>query len=167
VGNPYNEPAWIILLDISDKANPKVLGRISERKGALRHKDGYVYCSHGWWGLTVLDFSDPGNPRLVGRNSSFHAINELSFDQSNRMIVAAGPDGLGVLEMYPVFKSITHTGENVMLSWDSFGSTRLEHSTDAESDAWTNVPGSEGTNSVYLPMRQGNDFFRLKRSGTP
>ncbi len=55
----------LLLLDVSDAANPELLGKLSTTYPAklVRIKDNYVYFADR--GLFVVDISDPANPNVV------------------------------------------------------------------------------------------------------
>ena len=160
-------PYHIVLLDLSEPSKPRALSRLrSESFTSMRSWNDYLFGSQGRYGLTVLDFSNPAKPGRVGHNSSFHEANGLVFAADSQIVLAAGPDGLGVLQMHPFFTGVSRTGQDITLQWDSFGPARLQRTTTWPNARWDDVPNSESTNAASLPATAGSGFFRLLRHQT-
>jgi hypothetical protein len=64
--------------------------------------------------------------------------------------------------------AITHSGNNVIISWPNTGSYTLQQNANlATSDGWATsgytISTANGTNSITITSATGNLFFRLKQ----
>lgn len=161
---PYGEPL-VVLLDISDPQHPSKLGQFPHKAWWVLGWNDYVICTTSRAGLQVLDFSDPANPRRVGGNDTFREANQAAL-LGDLILTAAGPDGIGVLQMQPFFKTVSATGDRLALRWDAFGSAQLQRTSDLRVPQWQTVPVSETTNAASLQMLSAAECFRLVKTGT-
>jgi subtilisin-like proprotein convertase family protein len=58
-------------------------------------------------------------------------------------------------------KSMVRTGNRIVLGWDGVRARKLQRSSSLINPIWTDVRGSEGSNSIELPINSSNEFFRL------
>jgi hypothetical protein len=65
--------------------------------------------------------------------------------------------------MQPFIKSVAKQGQDLKLSWDGFGAARLQRATRLTDPDWQDVPGSEATNNITLPIEGASAFFRLAK----
>jgi hypothetical protein len=83
----------------------------------------------------------------------------------NYALVAGGNKGLLVCELqqhiYPPLLAPVISAGTVTLTWGTPSSVRLQKATNLTSPTWEDVAGSEGTNTVSLPMTDATAFFRL------
>ncbi|MBL7191963.1 T9SS type A sorting domain-containing protein [bacterium] len=57
----------ILILDISDPANPVIAGNFGEKFSYLYFYDNYLYTKSGYKGFVVYEISDPVEPQEMGR----------------------------------------------------------------------------------------------------
>jgi hypothetical protein len=110
-----------------------------------------------------LDASDPAKPTYL--TGAWTSPAEDVALMGNYALVAGGNKGLIVYEvqqhLYPPLKSPIIAGGMMMLTWPFMEGTRLQMATNLAKPFWQDIPGSEGTNTVSLPMMEGATFFRL------
>jgi hypothetical protein len=71
--------------------------------------------------------------------------------------------GLIILELQPFIKSVVKQDQDLKLSWEGFGLARLQRATRLTNPDWHDVPGSEATNNIILPIEGASAFFRLAK----
>ena len=80
-------------------------------------------------------------------------------------LIAGGDGGLNVFAveqtLWPPLKPPVVSGGLMTLSWPVMEGVRLQKATNLTSAVWQDVPESEGTNMVGLPMTDAMAFFRL------
>ncbi|NQS97725.1 MAG: T9SS type A sorting domain-containing protein [candidate division Zixibacteria bacterium] len=57
----------MLILDISDPANPVIAGNFGEGYGYLYFYDNYLYSKSGYTGFKIYEISDPEEPQEMGR----------------------------------------------------------------------------------------------------
>jgi len=153
------------VVDVSAPAQPRRVGRYpsgASRVGVAGKHAILTYSGYGQSGLDVIDVSNPNRLRWLGGNSLAPSAEDVVVSQG-RIFLAAGYEGLAILELQPLIKSIAKEGPNVKLEWESFGTARLQRATRLTNPDWLDAPGFEGTNTATLPASQASDFFRLVR----
>jgi hypothetical protein len=163
--------AGLQIIDVTDPVSPRRIGGYSTSGQAtdVAVSGDYVFVAeHPLWnetnyvggGLEVIDVHDPANPRRVGGNSSFSSANGVAIAQG-KIFVAAGVEGLFVMEMLPFFRSVSRDSEGLHLLWDGFAAAKLQRTADLRNIVWQDVPGSEATNGMTLSFGAQSEFFRL------
>jgi hypothetical protein len=150
----------LMVIDISNPASPQRVGGYDAGTwvNGVAVSGTYAYLAEGG-GLEVIDVSDPANPRRIGGNGAMYPYDVAV--AGRQVFVAAGLDGLVILEMLPFFKSISHDEAGLQLSWEGFGAATLQRTTELTNPDWQDMLGSERLNRVTLPIWSGNEFFRL------
>ncbi len=163
--------AWVLnggqgchVIDISNPANPRRMGSLENIgwANAMAVSEKYAYLASGR-DLQVMDISDPANPQRLGGNSAFSGETLGVTVSQGKVFVTDLADGLVVLEMQPLIKSIWREGPSLRLQWEGFGPARLQRTTSLTGPLWQDLIGSESTNSVTLPIWGGPEFFRLAK----
>ncbi len=161
----------LYVINISNSDSPVLVGSYAAPEGwwiwTQAACGNYVYLvlnivgfeATGW--LQVIDISDPAHPQKVGEYV-YPEVGGIAV-AGNKICLANGTEGLLILEMQPFIKSIVKEGQNVKLSWEGYGLARLQRATDLINPDWRDVPGSEATNNITLPVEGSNAFFRLAR----
>jgi len=155
------EWATVVGADLDPVLRGKWPGFLRGPAFAVAVSANYAYVANEGAGLQVLDFSNPANPQRVGGNSALNEILGVAL-AGGRVIVSAWEEGLVILEMLPFFRSISHSDGNLHLSWEGFGA-RLQQAARLFQPDWQNVLGSESTNNLTLPIRDGSGFFRFTK----
>jgi hypothetical protein len=163
------------VIDISNPTNPLLVGRyeLPEDGGwwiyTMAVVGNYVYLNlnmvgpGGGYRLEVIDISNPSHPERVG-SGPYIADGVLGMEVSgNQIHLAGGTQGLLILELQPFIKSVANQGQDLKLSWEGFGLARLQRATRLTNPDWSDVPGSEATNSITLPIEGASAFFRLDK----
>lgn len=159
------------VIDVSDPANPLLAGQYENPYGgdfigAMAASGNYLSLflypvMPGGGGLLVVDISDPAHPQPVGERF-FQDVADVAM--SSKLIYMAGDrEGLLILEMQPFIKSVAKQGQDLKLSWEGFGLARLQRATRLTDPDWQDVPGSEATNNITLPIEGASAFFRLAK----
>jgi hypothetical protein len=81
----------------------------------------------------------------------------------HQLYVAAGDEGLVILELPPVLNSFSNSNGELNLSWEGFGPVQLEKATQLSDPDWQDIGASENGKSLTLPASAGHGFFRLLR----
>ena len=114
-------------------------------------------------GLHIVDVSDPTKPTYL-RVSYTTPAEDVAL-MGNYALVAAGDTGLVIYEVqqhiYPPLLAPVVSAGTVTLTWGTPSSVRLQKAAHLTSPTWEDVAGSEGTNTVSLPMTEATAFFRL------
>jgi hypothetical protein len=163
------------VIDISNPVNPLLVGRyeLPEEGGwwiyTIAVAGKYVYLNLNVCGpgaacrLEVIDISNPSHPERVGSGPYFaDGVGGMAVS-GNQIYLAGGPEGLLILEMQPFIKSVAKQGQDLKLSWEGFGLARLQRATRLTDPDWQDVPGSEATNNITLPIEGASAFFRLAK----
>ncbi|MBE7503317.1 MAG: hypothetical protein HS113_24125 [Verrucomicrobiales bacterium] len=81
----------------------------------------------------------------------------------NTLYVAAGSEGLRILEMTPrlVLSLPVLEGDGLRLTWVGAPGLRLQHAASLSDPAWQDVPDSEGVSSLWLSPVEAAAFYRL------
>jgi hypothetical protein len=153
-------------LDVSNPANIQLAGT-SQGWGngvqAAAVTGRFLHLAKGGAGLQVLDVSDPANPASL--TWAYTNPAEDVALMGNYVLVAGGDKGLLVYELqqqiYPPLNPPVVSGALVTLSWPAMDGVRLQKPTNLTSPRWEVVAGSEGTNTVSVPMADATACFRL------
>jgi hypothetical protein len=116
-----------------------------------------------------LDVSDPAKPTyLTGAWAS--SAEDVAL-MGNYAFVAAGDKGLVVYELqqqlYPPLRPPVVSNGTMTLTWATTNDVRLQKTTNLVNAVWQDVPESEGTNMVALPITEEKAFFRLVKGPKP
>jgi hypothetical protein len=149
------------VMDASDPSAPKNLGSLATIASVTRVEvwGDYVLVPSGKEGLQVVDITDPKHPREIGSFPGF-TVYDLTI-AAGRIFAAANYDGLLILELPPLFKSISRGNGIIDIAWEGFGKARLQRATSLADPDWRVLVGSENTNRVTLPLGDGPEYFRL------
>lgn len=169
VQEPYAYVGWnkaVEVFEVSDPTNPRRVGRlpVNGLPARIAVAGDYALVANtggvdGGAGLWLVDITDPMRPRRVGGYSSFASLDVALVE--GRALVPADRWGLVVLELLPVFHSITASAEGVTLRWEGPANLRLQRATQAGDTAWEDVGVAAGERRVTLPMDGGRGIFRL------
>jgi hypothetical protein len=89
----------------------------------------------------------------------------------NYALVAGGDKGLVVYQvqqsLYPPLKPPVISGGMMTLTWATTNDIRLQRATNLVNAVWLDVPESEGTNTLTLPITEAKAFFRLVKGPKP
>lgn len=154
------------ILEVSNPGNIQLVGT-SQGWGngvqAAAVTGRFLYLAKGGAGLQVLDVSDPAKPAYLTATYT-NPAEDLAL-MGNYVLVAGGDKGLLVYELqqhvYPPLNPPVISGGLVTLSWPAMEGVRLQKAASLSSAMWVDVAGSEGTNTVSLPMTDATAFFRL------
>jgi hypothetical protein len=149
------------VMDASNPAAPENLGSLAAIGSVTRVAvwGDYVLVPSGKAGLQLVGITDPKHPREIGSWSDF-TLYDLDI-AADRIFAAANYDGLLVLELPPLFKSISRGNGTIDIAWEGFGKARLQRSTSLAHPNWQELVGSENTNRVTLPLWDGPEYFQL------
>ncbi len=160
------------ILDVSD---PKNVGLIGTYRGwggmglGMAISGKYAYLGAGDHGLYVLDVVDPAKPTYL--TGAWTSPAEDAALIGNCALVAGGGKGLLVYEvqqrLYPPLKPPVISGAEMTLTWATTNDIRLQTTTNLLNAVWRDVPESEGTNTLTLPVREPTAFFRLVKAPKP
>jgi len=166
----------LLIWDVRNPANAKLVGSWQEDciVGRLAVSGSNVYLTGGVCGwdtvsstVRVIDVHQPAHPMRVGGRGS---IGSRGLTRSgDYLYVAAGHEGLQVIEVteLPALTSQLVANGNLILSWNQAGrGLTLQRASSFPQPLWEDVPNSEATNGMVLPLLSGSEFYRL-RSKTP
>ena len=89
----------------------------------------------------------------------------------NYAVVAGGDKGLAIYQLqqsiYPPLKPPVIAGGMMTMTWPYLDGARLQMATNLAQPFWQDVPASEGTNTLSLPMTEVAAFFRLVMGPKP
>src|SRR5262249_14677708 len=106
---------------------------------------------------------NPASPVRVGGTDGIGARGLTRF--GNYLYVADEYEGLRVMELteLPAFTGQSVANGNLSLSWNRAASGfTLQRAGDLGASDWQDVPNSEVTNSMVLPLMDPNQFYRLR-----
>jgi hypothetical protein len=168
----------IEVIDISNPTNPHRVGKCdlgSTAALSVAVSGHYAYVMQGWHRLdgtepsclAVIDVSDPANPRRVGGNSAFTGWNVAV--SGDRVYVAAGEDGLAILNTYqpPPRIESTEFGEDgfrLVFRGEAGRTIRLQRSPDLKTwEDWVLLTATGDAQAVADPSvgSQPCQFYRL------
>jgi len=113
--------------------------------------------------VRVLDISDPATVTWQAGAWGIPA-QDLSL-MGNYAVVAGGDKGLAIYELeqsiYPPLNPPVIAGGMMAMTWPFMEGARLQMATNLTKPFWQDISGSEGTNTVSLPMTNAAAFFRL------
>ena len=155
------------VLDVSEPSNPRSVG------------DNYCFPSFGFqvagryafsmlWSQTqdafqlrILDAADPANLVGIGRQDYWYS----AFCVVDRLVYSAVGNLLIVYEISnaPSIKSISRSGNTLILTWNPVPGFRLQQTDSLEDPAWSDVLDSGGQSQAEVPVTASNRFFRLAR----
>jgi hypothetical protein len=126
----------------------------------------YAYVADASYGLHVIDVGDPANPRRVGGNSAFAA--SVLFVDGNRVYVAAGEDGLIILNTYQPPPRIESTvfdddGFHLVFRGEAGRTIRLQRSLDLRTwEDWVILTATGDSQAVADPIAGSHpcQFYR-------
>ena len=170
------ERSRLQIIDFSDIANPRELGAYEGSGWAITVTTGGDYAFVGWgfsngsFGglgrtegtLDIIDMADPAQPRRVGGSSAILSVSDLKL-MGNQLFAAAADEGLVVLELPPILRSMSHSGGQLHLSWEGFGPVRVEQATRLTDPDWQDLGAPQTVNEYTLPASPDPRFFRLVR----
>jgi hypothetical protein len=154
------------VLDISDPSHPMSVGHtwclpIYGFRVAGRHIYSTLWSqSANDFMLNVADASNPTNLTAVGFSEAWSMV----FKVTDKWVCLAR-GGLLVYEITdrPAITSISLDYDWVVLTWEYSPGFVLQRTTSLDNPTWSDVPDSENTTSIILPLSSGNEFFRLAR----
>jgi hypothetical protein len=158
----------LLVIDLSDPANPRELGAYERSGWATTVTTGGGYAFVGWerdrteGSLDIIDLADPAQPRRVGGSSAILTVEDLKL-MGNQLFAAAAGEGLVVLELPPILRSMSHLGGQLHLSWEGFGPVRLEQAARLTDPDWQDLGAPQTANEYTLPASPDPSFFRLVR----
>lgn len=154
------------ILDVNEPASIQLLGTYSgwgNPAQAMAVSGRYLYLAKGTGWLHALDVNDPTNPIYVTGTCTSPA-EDVAVSGKN-ILVAGGDKGLVVYELqqdlYPPLPAPVLSAGMMTLTWATTDDVRLQKTTNLLNAVWTDVPESEGTNTLTLPMTEPTTFFRL------
>ena len=151
------------ILDVSVPTAVSVLGSM-RTWGRIEVSDGYAYLAKATRGVEILDVNNEAAPVWVTGLSGFGPALDLAVS-GRQILVATGASGLQVLELRqqlqpPLNPPVVADG-TVTLSWPAMDGVYLQHTTTLAPANWLTVSGTEGTNTVTVPISGARGFFRL------
>jgi formylglycine-generating enzyme required for sulfatase activity len=151
------------ILDVSDPGNIMLLGSYrSYGTEAIAVAGQFAYLA-GSGGMHVLDVSNPTN--ITWLASVWKIAAEDVALMGNYAVVAGGDKGLAIYQLqqsiYPPLKPAVIAWGMVNMTWPFMEGARLQIATNLAKPFWQDIPESEGTNIVSLPLTEGAAFFRL------
>ena len=165
--SPQEDRSRLVILDLSDPTNPRPVGAYERPGWAAAVAVAGNYAFMGCQGSTadsldIIDLADPAQPRRVGGSNAFRSASDLVV-VDHRLFVAAGIEGLVILELPPILNSFSSSIGELNLSWEGFGPVQLEKATRLTDPDWQDIGAPETGNSLTLPASEGQGFFRLLR----
>lgn len=155
------------VLDISDPSHPMSVGHTwCLPIYGFRVAGRYLYSTlwSQWVNDFVLSVADASNPtNLI--TAGFIEGWGLVFKVTEQWVYLAR-NGLSVYEITdrPAIKSISlGYDDSVILTWDFAVGFVLQRTTSLDSPNWSDVPDTENSTSIELPISGGSEFFRLAR----
>jgi hypothetical protein len=165
------ESGELQLLDVGDPQQVKALGKHAGWGGlprALATSAPFALLARGAAGLHVLDCEDPSTIRWV---TSHPATVEDVAVVGTTVAIAAGTNGLKLLELQrippPALQFLRAANDTLTLSWRLDADFHLQRCEDLLIREWRDIPGTDRTNSVTLPMTDVAAFFRLSTRRRP
>jgi hypothetical protein len=169
----------LLIWDIRDPAQAKLIGRWQGDCiiGRVSLSGSYVFLTGGICSgdtvrraVRVIDVEHPVKPVRVG---GLDDIGTRGLARSgDYLYVADGHEGLQIIKVteLPAFTSQSVANKDLTLTWNQAArGFTLQRTTSLPEAAWEDVPNSETTNSVVLPIVNLSAFFRLRlqTSGPP
>jgi hypothetical protein len=163
VGGLEPASAGLRIIDVSNPAQPRKIGSFatSGSGGPVAVSGTLAVMADGATGIVLFDISDPADPKRIGGNSTFD-VNGVAIHNGN-ILCASYSNGLVVAELVPLLKSVLAGRDEMRVSWESLGSGRLQKASTLLNPDWRDVPGSEGTNTVMIPIGNPLEFFRIAK----
>jgi len=173
---------WAVhVIDMRDPAHPRLVRRIgSDEFGTvfrlwsptfITRIGNYVYlsgidCCGTRSALGVLDVRNPVHPLLVGRTDFEGGIsrNRVLPIADSRILWCLNDNNAEVFEIseLPAFIGQFLQDDKLNVQWnDAAKGMKLQRAGSLTQPDWQDVPRSEATNSVTLPMENSTGFFRL------
>jgi hypothetical protein len=155
----------LLALDVSDPGNIGPLGTYNTwGTQSLAVAGKYAYLAMGSHGLEMVDVSKLTNIVWV-TDATIGGVAQDVAVMGKYILVAAGDAGLKILQLqqsiYPPLEPPVCSGRMMTLTWPAMDGVRLQKCTNLVNAVWEDVPESEGTNTLTLPMTEGKAFFRL------
>lgn len=131
---------------------------------AVAVADRCAYLARAARGVEAVDVSDATNSVWMSDDLTAGPAEDVAL-VGDCVVVAAGDAGLQVFQvrprLYPPLGAPILLGGMMTLSGPAMDGVRLQKATNLVSATWEDVVGSEGTNTVSLPMTMAAAFFRL------
>lgn len=160
------------ILDVSNPASIQLLGTYQgwgNPAQAMALSGKYLYLAKGTGGLHVLDVNDPAKPTYL--TGAWTSPAEDVVLMGKYAVVAGADKGLMVYEvqqrLYPPLPAPVIFGNTITLTWATTNDVRLQKAANLVNPVWQDVPESEGTNTLTLPMTEAKSFFRLVKGPKP
>ena len=158
------------LLNVSDPANVCLNGTYSTfGTQGIAVRGNYAYLAKGSRGLEVVDVSNPTNMLWVTGATTAGPAQDVTV-MGKYVLVAAGEGGLMVFEfqqyIYPPLKPPVIGSGKMTFTWPTLGGVHLQQTLSLAPPDWRDVPGTDLTNVVSLPMTNAGAFFRLVQGST-
>jgi hypothetical protein len=157
------------ILDVSDPAGIQLLGTYQGWGGqaqGIAASARRLYLAKGTGGLHVLDAGDPAAPAYLTGAWSAPALDVTLM--GSYALVAGGDDGLLLYQvqqhLYPPLPTPVISDGTMTLTWAWTKDVRLQKANNLITPVWQDVPESEGTNTVTLPVTKEMEFFRLVKA---
>lgn len=153
--------------DLGDPAHPSWVGGHTTQSYARRVDVAgqYAFVLANYQGpIEVFDVSTPDKPVPAGYSSNTNYDARAVQVIGNRVFLAAGADGLRILEVKPVRQFLAMpvvSGNSVVLSWAGGPGIKLQTTTSLLHPLWVDVPGTDGQSRIALPLTPSAAFFRL------
>jgi len=95
-------PNGLIILDISNQSNPKMVGHYKHKsgyaEGGITVSDNYIYIAYGSEGLLIIDITNKSTPKMIGScDTSGHAKDVFLSD--NYIYLADWDNGLVIIDV--------------------------------------------------------------------
>ena len=157
------------VIDFSNPASPERIGVCGfgpeSRVQSVALSGNYAYVADGHTGLEVTDISNPRSPRRVGGYDTTGYSTDVAVS-ANRAYVADHWGGLlvfGIAEL-PAIICAELADDLLIIQWNEAAEgMRLQHATNLTKPDWFDLPGSEATNHITLPIWSGTEVFRLMK----
>lgn len=124
----------------------------------------YACLAKGGSGLEVVDVSNPANIAWVTGATIGGGAQDVEV-MDRYFLVATAEQGLNVYEVRQTpwlrLDAPVISGETMTLSWPAVEGVRLQKSFGLSAPSWQEVPGSEITNTMTLPMSENMGLYRL------
>jgi len=162
----------LLIWDIRDPAQAKLIGTWQGDciVGRVSLSGSYAFLTGGVCSedtvrraVRVIDVEDSASPVRVG---GLDGIGAHGLTRSgDYLYVADEHEGLQVIEVTepPAFTRQSVANKDLSLSWNQAAKGfTLQRTTSLPEAAWEDVPNSETTNKLLLPLVNSSEFFRLR-----
>ncbi|MEW6160701.1 MAG: hypothetical protein AB1813_24995, partial [Verrucomicrobiota bacterium] len=116
-------------------------------------------------GLELIDVSNPAQPKRLSGNSSLSGALRIDSSSAGLILAAGESDTFAILDLAPFFTSVSLVPGGFNISWQPFGPTKLQSSSNLSIPDWREIEVSEAASGLIVPPTNAHRFFRLFKTG--